>query len=140
MSHGSFRPGKLFRGLLLASIVGMVATAACDDSPSDSGEAETFTVRTGAETFRVRVTHAPTIVDLEERRDDGTIGVVIGTLRAGDGGFNAPWSWHLDPGSVRAVDAAIEVCDGTADMVEADLEYWLELGQFCPWGAEIVDE
>ena len=66
-------------------------------------------------------------------------GVVSGTLRAGDGDFNAPWSWHWEPESVHTPDLAIEVCDGRPSMVEDDLAYWLgTVKQFCPWGARVV--
>ena len=58
-------------------------------------------------------------------------------LRRGDGGFNAPWSWHLDPAETRFVEAAIEVCDGTPSYVEAHLA---EFPTYCPWGARIVRE
>lgn len=69
----------------------------------------------------------------------GTEGVISGELLPGDGGFNEPWSWHLDPATVHAPDFAIEVCDGRPSMVEGDLGYWLgTLGQFCPWGAKVV--
>ncbi|MGH7539534.1 MAG: hypothetical protein ACRELC_00890, partial [Gemmatimonadota bacterium] len=56
-----------------------------------------------------------------------------------NGGFNTRWSWHLDPATVHAPDAAIGLCDGRPSLVEADLDYWIEtVGQFCPWGARVV--
>lgn len=27
--------------------------------------------------------------------------IILGELRSGDGGFNAPWSWHMDPATGR---------------------------------------
>ena len=58
-----------------------------------------------------------------------------GPLLRGDGGFNAPWSWHFDPDQVRMVEAAIEVCDGTPSYVETHLS---DFPTYCPWGARIV--
>lgn len=77
---------------------------------------------------------------LEARLESGREGVVLGRLAAGDGGFNAPRSWHMVPGTVETPDAAIEVCDGIPSMAEADLDYWLDtVGRFCPWGARVVE-
>lgn len=65
---------------------------------------------------------------------------MIGTLEAGSGGFNAPWSWHLVPESVGFADVATEVCDGCPHMVEEDLAYWVgRVGRFCPWTSRIVE-
>jgi hypothetical protein len=58
-----------------------------------------------------------------------------GTLRAGDGGSNAPWSWHLDPATVRLVEMAIEICDGRPSDVEM---HQGDFPTYCPWGARIV--
>ncbi|MGH7129466.1 MAG: hypothetical protein ACREIV_12925 [Planctomycetaceae bacterium] len=126
------------RRAFLAICAVALTCAACDDSPSDIWEEASFTIETEGDKFTIRVADGPTITALEQRRADGTIGVIIGNLVAGDGGFNDPWSWHLDPATVRAVDVSIEVCSGTPSMVEADLDYWLELGQFCPWSARVV--
>ena len=69
-----------------------------------------------------------------------TADVGMTQLYAGDGGFNSPWSWHLDPATIEVPDLAIEVCDGRPSMVEADLPYWLSsVKAFCPWGARVVD-
>jgi hypothetical protein len=71
----------------------------------------------------------------------GRVGVISGQLAAGDGGFNAPWSWHLVPSSVTAPDLAIELCDGRPSFVQNDLTYWMQsVKQFCPWGARVVSE
>ena len=65
--------------------------------------------------------------------------IVAGTVVSGDGGFNAPWSWHLDPGTVQIVDAAIELCDACPSYVETHLASWVG-ATFCPWSAEILGE
>lgn len=59
-----------------------------------------------------------------------------GPLRRGDGGFNAPWTWHLDPAETRFVEVAIEICDGRPSYVEA---HQPDFPRYCPgaptwWG------
>ena len=62
-----------------------------------------------------------------------------GGIAAGDGGVNAPWSWHFT--EVTLTELAIELCDGTPSMVEADLDYWLNtVTTFCPWASYVYEE
>lgn len=57
------------------------------------------------------------------------------------GGTEYGWSWHFAPNQWELVESAIELCDGTPAMVEADLDYWVDtVGQFCPWSAYVVQE
>lgn len=109
--------------------------AACESSTEPAGE--TYVVEVSGEEFRVRVSDAAVIAQLEARRTSGQEGVVSGKLRAGNGGYNSPWSWHLV--DVHVADMAIELCDGRPSMVEEDTEYWIgTVKQFCPWGARVV--
>ena len=63
-----------------------------------------------------------------------------GGLARGDGGFNPPWNWHIDPASAGFFDAAIELCDGCPQMVEDDLDYWVDtVGAFCPWSSRVIE-
>ena len=65
----------------------------------------------------------------------------IGPLRSGNGGFNTPWSWHMDPAEVRLTEVSVEVCDAMPSFVEENLNNFLrpEVG-YCPWSARIVGE
>lgn len=131
----SFSHGILSAVLALAFTLAL--TAACDDAagPSDA----LFVVTVSGETFRVRATDPVAIAALQARLGEGRTGVINGQLVAGDGGFNQPWNWHLDPATVDVPDLAIEVCDGRPSMVEADLTYWIgTVGRFCPWGAMVT--
>lgn len=111
----------------------------CSDSATEPGETTLWVIEVSGEEFRIRVSGETARAGIEERLGSGARGVIIGSLVRGDGGFNAPWSWHLDPGTVEAVDAAIELCDGRPSMVEADLDYWVEtVRSFCPWGARVA--
>lgn len=65
---------------------------------------------------------------------------VMGRLVIGDGGFNSPWSWHLDPDHVTMAEFAIELCDGTPSEVEHNLPYWLfQVETFCPWSSKVIE-
>ena len=102
--------------------------------------AQEFVIEVEGERFRVRTTSPTTASALDARRHSGTVGVVSGRLARGDGGFNGPWSWHLDPAAIEVPDVAIELCDGRPSMVQTDLDYWVEtVGAFCPWAARVYD-
>jgi len=123
------------RGIVAACT--LLAAPACSDDPAEPLPV-TFVVEVSGERFNIRATEPAAIADLEARRLSGARGVLLGTLVAGDGGFNSPWSWHLDPTSIEVADAAIELCDGRPSMVEEDTAYWIgTVGQFCPWGARV---
>ncbi|MDQ4102053.1 MAG: hypothetical protein M3115_07715 [Thermoproteota archaeon] len=65
---------------------------------------------------------------------------VMGRLVIGNGGFNSPWSWHLDPDDVTMAEFAIELCDGTPSEVERNLPYWtFQVETFCPWSSKVID-
>jgi len=89
------------------------------------------------ERFVLQLTDAETISQARANLAGRNNRFPIGPLRAGDGGFNRPWSWHLDPAETRLTDAAIEVCDGTPSYVE---QHQAEFPTYCPWAATIVSE
>jgi len=94
-----------------------------------------FLIAVGAETFVLRTSDPETIRVAHLALEGKSPAFPLGPMRAGDGGWNAPWSWHLDPVQTRMVEAAIEVCDGTPSYVEAHLE---DFPAYCPWGARVV--
>jgi uncharacterized protein YlzI (FlbEa/FlbD family) len=102
--------------------------------------AQEFVIEVSGERFRLRTTDPATAGALDERRRSGTVGVVFGRLVRGDGGFNGPWSWHLDPASIEVPDTAIELCDGRPSMVQGSLDYWVDtVRSYCPWAARVYD-
>jgi hypothetical protein len=95
-----------------------------------------FVVQVVDETFVFRTSHPETIqlaVDNLEGRNNR---FPSGPLRSGNGGFNAPWTWHLDPAETRLVELAIEVCDGRPSYVET---HQPEYAVYCPWGAKVIE-
>jgi hypothetical protein len=115
-------------------LLALLLAGGCSSSgPSPAGS--DFVVAVGAESFVLR-TLDPETARLAHANQRGENNMFpIGPLRAGDGGFNAPWSWHLDPAEVRFAEAAIEVCDGTPSYVEAHRD---EFPTYCPWAARVV--
>ena len=118
------------------ALILVIAMGGCSGTSPDEGSAD-FVIAVGAETFVVRSTHAETIVQMREALAGRRTGFPAGPLRTGNGGFNAPWSWHLDPAETRMVEAAIEICDGTPSYVE---QHQAEFPHYCPWGARVVAE
>lgn len=118
-----------------ALALGALLLPGCSSGPSDV-EAD-FVVSVNGETFVMRARDAETVRLARENIERRNRMFPIGPLRDGDGGFNAPWSWHLDPDAVRMTEAAIEVCDGLPSYVEAHRADFLT---YCPWAARVVRE
>jgi len=91
------------------------------------------------EVFRILLRDNSVIDQARALVGAGRSRIVLGRLAAGNGGFNTPWNWHLDPDTVSFPEVAIELCDGCPRDVEAaGVSYGA--GTFCPWTAEIVAE
>lgn len=92
------------------------------------------------QTFHALIRDPAVIAQADDLVGAGQQQILSGTLLAEDGGFNAPWSWHLHPDTIGFSDFTIELCDGCPSFVEADLDYWLErVGTYCPWSTEVVE-
>lgn len=133
--------GDRTAGALLLALP-LVLLGSCEAQEPTPGPPEPpveYAVDVSGERFTVRVVTREQVDAMEARLASGEEGVLNGALEPGDGGFNAPWSWHMTPASVEVPDMAIEVCDGRPSMVEADLDYWLDtVDRFCPWGAVVT--
>ena len=56
-------------------------------------------------------------------------------------GDSTPWHWHFVSGQWTLTEFAIELCDGNAELVNQDIDYWVDtVGQFCPWGSYAAQE
>jgi hypothetical protein len=110
----------------------------CDDTNEPGAEA-LFTVEVVGQRFNVRAQGETAIAALNARFQSAQEGVIHGRLMRGNGGFNSPWGWHLDPASITTPDLAVELCDGTPSYVEEELDYYMASVKFyCPWGAKVV--
>ena len=97
-----------------------------------------MTFKTPAGSFIARIDDPASVDRAREAFDgDGLAGIPNGRIVEGDGGVNIGHNWHLE--DVELVDATIEACDGTADFVDENLDVYLELGNYCPWSAVVVD-
>ena len=128
------RAHRLFR--LMAGLALAALSFACSGAEPDGPFAD-FVIDVDSERFVLRSTNPATIVQLREVVAGRRSGFPIGPLRRGNGGFNTPWSWHLDPAETRVTEIAIEVCDGRPTYVE---EHVAEFPSYCPWGARVVAE
>lgn len=126
--------------VLVVLLLLLLPLAGCADSTLAEFESPPmFVLEVSGEEFRVQVTDPEQIARFQARLASGERGAISGDLLPGNGGFNQPWAWHLDPTTVHVADLTIEVCDGRPSMVQADLSYWFDsVGRFCPWGAKVV--
>lgn len=91
--------------------------------------------------FVVALTDPVDIATARSQLNGNNSQIIGGELRSGDGGYNFPWSWHLDSDTIEFSQAAIELCSGLPMHLENDLEYWLKtVGMYCPWGLQVVAE
>jgi hypothetical protein len=123
---------RAFGGAALLSI----ALGGCSDGEPDPALG-IFVVDVAGERFVMTLTDPETLRLARQNLEGGNNQFPIGPLRAGDGGFNQPWSWHLDPAETRMTEAAIEVCDGRPSYVETHLA---DYATYCPWAARIITE
>ena len=123
------------QGSAIAAFGLALVVSSCSTEP-DPPYAE-FVVQVETETFVARIADPAAIVQFRQAMAGSRAGFPAGPLRPGDGGFNSPWSWHLDPGETNLVEAAIEVCDGMPSYVETHKS---DFPTYCPWGARIVAE
>lgn len=126
------------------TIVLLVGVLACGDDESPAGPDGALyeiTVPTGEgdRTFRVRIADDDEAAEAERLLTSGELRNISGELERGNGGFNAPYGWHLVPSSVHFADLTAEVCDGDPEDIDEDLSYWVDtVGQYCPWGVRVT--
>lgn len=122
-------PAALAAGLMVLGLSG--CSPAGDDDDIRAPAVVTFEVA-GTQSYSIRLDtqeQVDHVVDLMNGGEEGRIpnGRIV---RDGDGGVNAPWSWHIDPATLEFADATIEVCDGLPEYVE---DGTLTSEWYCPW-------
>ena len=128
-------------GIRTFYLIAALLLAGCSDY-TDVDEGGTFIVAVSGEQFRVRINNVALarrarrmLTGAEEQK------IVVGQLDRGDGGFNAPYHWHMKPATISFADLTIELCDGRPSDVEGDIAYWVDtVKQYCPWGGAFVAE
>ena len=125
------RPGVHQLALLLL----LLHPGGCTDAgaPRPGGRFR-FTESSHAEAVRLEATSTEALAQADSLLRSGAARWVAGTPRRGDGGFNAPWRWHLDPATIAFAEVTIEACQTWPSAVEQDLDYWIGFGQVCLWG------
>lgn len=126
-------------GFLLIAFVGC-GGGSSPSEPTPSPEGAIFRVVVGEETFHILILDSERIAEAEALLVDGAPRKTVhGRLRRGDGGFNQPWSWHLDPATAKPAEVCADNLDGLPSHVEAGLHVWIdEIKFFCPWSGELV--
>jgi hypothetical protein len=119
----------------LASGLGLALLSSRCSESTDPGVA-TYVLRDPLtqDVVRLEVSTTEGLEQAEALLRSGEAQWVLGTPRRGNGGFNAPWSWHLDPASISFAEVTIEACQSAASAVADDLDYWISFGQVCLWG------
>jgi hypothetical protein len=118
-----------------AVLLAVLLSSACGDSPTEPTPAAVFRMRGPGGVFRVGADNSEVIREGERLLATGEAVFAVGRPRAGDGGFNSPWHWHLDPGTLTFAVATIEACQTAPGGLEGPgLDYWIRFGQACVGG------
>lgn len=119
----------------VASLV-TLALGSCIDSSAapQPGDRFRFSDPNHSEYVRLEVADSATTAQAESLLRSRQARWAIGKPVRGDGGFNAPWHWHLDPATVAFAEFTIEACQTWPSAVEQDLDYWIGFGDVCLWG------
>ncbi|MEQ1440635.1 hypothetical protein AAG565_14855 [Fontimonas sp. SYSU GA230001] len=129
------RMGATLAVLVLAACGGGDGRDVCCAPLPQSGLYATFSV--GNETFSAAITDADGKAEARALwAGTSSAGIPNGELRCTAAAWNAPWSWHLAPDTIRFADVTTEVCDGTPSYVDA---HCADFGpRYCPWSAQLT--
>jgi hypothetical protein len=118
----------------IAALGAALTFGGCSDA-TDPGRAS-FVFRDPASNsvVRLEITNPTGLDQADVLLRSGAAQWALGTPRRGNGGFNAPYSWHLDPASITFAEVTIEACQSAASAIGDDLDYWIGFGQVCIWG------
>ena len=124
----------------LVCLLVVIASSSCKEGvqpiPSDGALFDILACRgslhaPNGEIFHVRISDSSVVAQATDRIGKGTGLIIVGHADAGDGGFNQPWRWHLNPASIGFAQITVEVCDGCPSFVSAGQDY-------CPWSTEVL--
>jgi hypothetical protein len=95
-------------------------------------------------TFVVKLVDAYTIKEAREILTKKLKVHIMGTLEKSPVSYNAPWHYHLKPGTISFFEITSEACDATIKDVEGRLseavEEILPENFWCPWSSVLTKE
>jgi hypothetical protein len=112
----------------------LLACLNCSDSTGPETARFVFRDPLTQEVVRLEITNAEGRAQAESLLGSSAARWALGTPKRGDGGFNGPWTWHIDPASVTFAEVTIEACQTAMSAIDDDLDYWIDFGQVCIWG------
>lgn len=118
----------------LSVLLCVLAFTSCSDSTDPDGALFVFRDPATNTVVRLEITNPDGLNQADILLGNGAAQWALGTPRRGNGGFNSPHSWHLDPASITFAEVTIEACQTAASAIDDDLDYWIEFGQVCIWG------
>lgn len=139
---------EAFSRILIVLSLAMICVA-CPETRDEVGQPPEFELfqftmladATGAQDFVAR-THDPQVIADAQAQLGLPIAqrtlFIIGPIAGGDGGHNTGWDWHFVPNEWSMTEAAIELCDGNPVLVNQMVDFWIDVGMFCPWGARVI--
>lgn len=131
-----FRGKTLFLNLILIVIFIAVPVSGQQDDPSAAYFVFDYPPNTS--TFVIKVTDPQTIQQARDILATGARRIISGTIIKQPVYYNAPWSYHLDPKSIRFTGFAAEVCDATMRYLEENLD--TAYPDWCPYGSRLLTE
>ena len=121
------------RSLFLSALI--LSGVGCSDSSGLEDARFVFRDPLTQDVVQLEITNAEGLAQAEDLLRSGEARWALGTLKRGDGGFNGPWTWHIDPATVTFAEVTIEACQTAMSAIDDDLDYWIDFGQVCIWGA-----
>ncbi len=118
--------------LVLSALI--LAGVACSDSSGPEDARFVFRDPLTQDVVTLEVNNSEGRAQAEDLLRSGEARWALGTLKRGDGGFNGPWTWHIDPATVTFAEVTIEACQTAMSAIDDDLDYWIDFGQVCIWG------
>ena len=112
----------------------ILAGVACSDSSGPEDARFVFRDPLTQDVVTLEVSNSEGRAQAEDLLRSGEARWALGTLKRGDGGFNGPWTWHIDPATVTFAEVTIEACQTAMSAIDDDLDYWIDFGQVCIWG------
>lgn len=86
------------------------------------------------------ITNTTFIAEAERLLDEGTSRIPRFDEVIAAQGCDPQYAWTVDPEAVEFVDVTRELCAGTPAYVDNNLDAWIdELGDYCPWSAQVIE-